>query len=162
MGPIIVVNLARNVRSVFTEIISTQIEGIRKRKSVDLSLNTEASSTDSPLVAEIKKQLKAAEEGNVARLGTIGADLIDSSRVVTENLVNEAKALRKKANDQLSKARNIHNAQQHMLNTGDSLPLAYYLDLIHSSADIKLVEKHIEQVGIKDYFGEKNPKKASD
>ena len=161
MGPIIVVNLARNVRSVFTEIISTQIEGIRKRKSVDLSLNTEASSTDSPLVAEIKKQLKAAEESSVARLGTIGAELINSSTKTTEALVAEGKALRKQAQDQLNKARNIHNAQQHMLNTGDSLPLAFYLGYIPLE-ETKLVEKHIEQAGIKDYFGEKNPKKSSD
>ena len=111
--------------------------------------------------AEIKKQLKAAEESSVARLGTIGAELINSSTKTTEALVAEGKALRKQAQDQLNKARNIHNAQQHMLNTGDSLPLAFYLGYIPLD-ETKLVEKHIEQAGIKDYFGEKNPKKASD
>ena len=52
------VSLAMSVRSIFNEIISTQIDGIRKRKTVDLSLNTDTTTEDSPLVAEIKKQLK--------------------------------------------------------------------------------------------------------
>lgn len=161
MNRMIAVSLTMSVRSIFNEIISTQIDGIRKRKTVDLSLNTDTTTEDSPLVAEIKKQLKAAEESSVARLGTIGAELINSSTKTTEALVAEGKALRKQAQDQLNKARNIHNAQQHMLNTGDSLPLAFYLGYI-PLGETKLVEKHIEQAGIKDYFGEKNPKKSSD
>ena len=161
MNRMIAVSLTLNVRSIFNEIISNQIDGIRKRKTVDLSLNTDSTSEDSPLVAEIKKQLKASNEASVARLGTIGAELINSSTKTTEALVAEGKALRKQAQDQLNKARNIHNAQQHMLNTGDSLPLAFYLGYIPLE-ETKLVEKHIEQASIKDYFGEKNPKKASD
>ena len=73
MNRMIAVSLTMSVRSIFNEIISTQIDGIRKRKTVDLSLNTDTTAEDSPLVAEIKKQLKAAEESSVARLGTIGA-----------------------------------------------------------------------------------------
>ena len=58
MNRMIAVSLTMSVRSIFNEIISTQIDGIRKRKTVDLSLNTDTTAEDSPLVAEIKKQLK--------------------------------------------------------------------------------------------------------
>ena len=161
MNRVFAVALSLNVRSVFSEIISNQIDSIRKRKTVDLSLNTDSAENDSPLVVEIKKQLKASQDASVARLGTIGAELINSSTQTSESLVAEARALRKEANEKLAKARNLHNAQQHMLNTGDSLPLALYLDMI-PAPHISLVEKHINQAEIKDYFGEKNPKKSSD
>lgn len=161
MNRVFAVALSLNVRSIFGEIISNQIDSIRKRKTVDLTLDTQSTEGDSALVVEIKKQLKASQDASVARLGTIGAELINSSTQTSESLVAEGRALRKEANEKLAKARNVHNAQQHMLNTGDSLPLAFYLDLIPSQ-DVKVVEKHIEQANIKDYFGEKNPKKASD
>ena len=159
MNRVFITVLSSPIRKVFGEIIADQIAGLRKSKSVNLSLNTTETENDSPLVTQIKKQLKDSQARTVERLGSIGADLIQSSSETNERLVNEARALRKRADDLLSQARKIHNAQQFMLDKGDALPLALALDLVDGS-DKSLVEKHVESVKVPDYFGKQNPKKA--
>lgn len=159
MNRIFIGILPRNVRQVFGDIISDQIAGLRKSNSVDLTLNTSESESDSPLVVQIKKQLKEAQNQTVERLGVIGAELIQSSTQTNEKLVEEARTLRKQADELLTKARKIHNAQQFMLNSGDTLPLALALELVDGT-DKVLVEKHVQSVKVPDYFAKQNPKKA--
>lgn len=159
MSRTFIVNLSLGVRKELSEIVSSQIADLRKSKSVNLSLNLEGDEKDTPLVASIKKQLAEAKEKTIARLGNIGADLIQSTTVTNEALVAEAKELRRRADALLAQARSNHNAQQYMLNTGDALPLALSLDIVDGT-DKVLVAKHVESVKVPDYFGKQNPKKV--
>lgn len=160
-GLVVALNFGSEVRTAFDAIIKNQVDSLRKLKSMNLSLNIDEVEGDSELVTAIKAQLKNSEKENIHALGIIGADLIQHTSAQTEALVAEAKELRRAADEKLKKARNLHNAQQHMLKVnGDALPLAYHLGLIRPG-DISVVEKHIEKAKVKDYFGEQN-KKSSD
>ena len=139
------------------QIVKKQLNDFKKSKAIsDYSLNLENKEGDSSLVTSIKKELKRSQEESEALLGTIGADLILYSNQVNEDLVQQAKLLRKQADNLLEKARKIHNTQQHLLEKGDSLPLAEALGLEKG----KEIEEYLSKVSVTDYFGNKKKKEA--
>ena len=152
----IVTVLPPSLRKNLIVITESQLEALRKTNSVNLALATESSSDDSPLVTAIKQQLAISQQENVKQLGLIGAELIESTSKLNESLVQKARALRKEADELLSKARSLHNSQQHLLVTGDVLPLASALCLTVN--DQALLDKHVKDTKVPDYFAQQNKK----
>lgn len=159
MNRVFISIVSRASRSVFSDIIQRQIDDLRKTNTINLKLYSTVAENDSPLVVEIKKNLEKSQAESIARLGSIGAELISSSSTIVEDYVAEARRLRKEAKEKLNQAREIHNSQQHMLNTGDVLPLANALGLVVPE-DQKDVTKHLKENPVLDYFARQNSDKA--
>lgn len=149
-----------SLRKAISPIIASQIQNIKQVERVNLDpKDLEPKESDSPMTREIKSQVKQRLESTQQELASHAVDLIDKA-IETENQQLEiGRRLRKEAEAYFAKARKIHNARVHLMETAESLPIALELELVDQQ-DIGVVAEHVKTLNVPDYFAQRNKVEA--
>ena len=148
------------LRKAIIPLVSEQIRNIKQVERVNLDpKDLEEKQDDSAMIREIKSQIKGRLAENNKQLASHAVDLIDKA-IETENQQLEiGRRLRKEAEAYFAKARKIHNARVHLMETAESLPIALELELVDQQ-DIGAVTEHVKTLNVPDYFGKQKEVQA--
>lgn len=152
MDRITIITLQR----VISPIVSEQIRNIKQVQRVNLDpKDLEEKQDDSTMTREIKSQIKERLAENNKQLASHAVDIIDKSIESEDNHLETGRRLRKEADAIFAKARKLHNARTHLLETGEALPIALELGLLKSE-DICVVTEYVKTLNVPDYFAQRN------
>lgn len=140
-------------------IIQDQLDRIQEENKIFLDAGQlTIKDSDSDYLKSMKQHLLNARQKDAENLGQYGAKIIGSAIDQENELVRQARALRKQADEMLTKAHKLHNSRSYLLETGDVIPIAIDLGLVPST-HVSIAQKHVDGLTIPDAFAQTKQKK---
>lgn len=134
------------------EVVRREIEKLQKLSTLSIdSLDLSIKDSDSLMIKKMKESLITRNTETQNMLGEMCADLVEQCIDKENELIDEAKHLRNRAKDLIERAHTLHNYREHLLITGESLPLGLVLDCVPDQ-HLNFVKKYIKGLDIPDYF----------